>query len=977
MAAKKVLAPRMEEGYIPSKVEEDWYQYWEAQGYFKPASDTQEVKDMKKFMIVLPPPNVTGYLHLGHALTGAVQDTIVRYHRMCKEDVLYLPGTDHAGIATQVVVEKRVKAATGKSRHDLGREEFLKKVWDFKENHAGMITQQLRRIGSSLDWSRERFTMDKQCADAVTESFVQLHEQGKVYRATRLVNWCCALQSAISDLEVETEEVEKNAKFAIPNYEKKVDMGTLTHVAYKLVGSDEELVIATTRPETILGDTGVAIHPEDPRYTKFHGKMLQCPFRDEQIPIVLDSKLVEIEFGTGAVKLTPAHDKNDFEAGLRHNLRQMAAFDLKGNVCVEGQFFGMHRFDCRKAIVQELEKMGLLRGVEPYAYRVGRCSRTKDIIEPMLMPQWYINCESMAAKSIEAVRTKELKLIPESHESTWNHFLGNIEPWCVSRQLWWGHRIPAYKVTVDGKAPCDDNWVVARSEAEARDKAIKAFGIAADANIELDQDPDVLDTWFSSALWPFSTLGWPNTESSDLERFFPGNLLETGHDILFFWVARMVMMSLHFFDKLPFSEVYLHAMVRDKDGRKMSKQLGNVIDPLDVMSGITLQQLHDKLRQGNLDAREIPKAEKFQKEAFPDGIPECGSDALRFGLLSYTQSGRSVNLDINRVVSYKQFGNKLWNVVKFVLYFALGENYKPVRTSFEGVDMPLECRWILSRLATASDECASGFTEGTYDFAIATQSAYRFWLYELCDVFLELTKPIRNLPEGDPKKQLIQDVLLFVVEAGLRMLHPMMPFITEELYHRLPHFETLGTDSIMLAEYPRNLPFKDEQVEAAIKTIMECVHSSRSMKAAYQLTNKNKPDVWLACADEETFALINTNAYIVETLGVTGAVLVIKSADEKDVPKGCGLTVVTKDINLHMMLKDFINIDAEVAKLQKGKALLQKSMDTLQKKMSLPTYATKVPESIRAADQEKADGLNMQMKQTDDGILRMLAMKDN
>lgn len=979
-APMKQLAGEMEMGYNPTAVEKDWYPWWETQGFFKPRSDSEPAaKDAKKFVIVLPPPNVTGYLHLGHALTSAVQDTLIRYNRMLGNNTLYLPGTDHAGIATQVVVEKRLKASTGKSRHDFGREEFIKQVWTWKEEHAGAIQKQLRRCGASLDWSRERFTMDEQCADAVREAFVKLHEDGLVYRATRLVNWCCALQSAISDIEVDTIEVEKNAKLAVPGYDKKVDMGQLTHIAYKVVDSDDELVIATTRPETLIGDTAVAIHPDDARFKHLHGKRLVCPFRDETIPIILDAKLVDMEFGTGAVKVTPAHDRNDFETGLRHNLPSIVIFDLKGNICMDGPFKGMHRFEARKKLLEKLEEMKLLRGVTPYTYRVGICSRTGDIIEPMLMPQWFVDCRTMAAKSVEAVEKKELKIIPDSHESTWFHFLKNIEPWCVSRQLWWGHRIPAYQCLIDGAAPASSNgdaWIVARSVDEAREKAKAKFGLSDDdaAKATFEQDSDVLDTWFSSGLWPFSTMGWPKN-TSDMENFFPGSLLETGHDILFFWVARMVMLSLHFTGKLPFKEVYLHAMVRDRDGRKMSKQLGNVIDPLDVISGITLQELHDKLKLGNLDAKEIPKAEKFQKDAFPEGIAECGSDALRFGLLSYTQSGRNVNLDINRVVGYRQFCNKLWNVVRYVLYYALEPGYKPQQTAFSAeaaAALPLECQWILSRLSAAVKECTEGFAEGTYDFAVATQAAYRFWLYELCDVFLELTKPLRNAPADDPKRIVVQDVLLFVVEAGLRMLHPMMPFVTEELWHRLPTYETLGSATIMLSKYPVDVQFQNEAAESKMKLLMESVTALRAMKASYNLTNKQKPDVYVTATSAEVAAIAANHALIIETLAVTGTVTALTS--DKDVPAGCGVTVVNSDVAVHMMLKGLIDVDKEVAKLNKNLDVLKKSLETLEKKMNLPTYTTKVPEAVRIADKEKSDSLNSQIKQIAEGVEKLKTM---
>lgn len=974
----KSLAPEMASTYDPVEVESCWYEWWEKQGYFHPASDSGRPTSGKNFVIITPPPNVTGHLHLGHALTGAVQDTLVRYHRMKGDDTLYLPGTDHAGIATQVVVEKRVLKEEGKSRHDLGREEFLKRVWEFKNNHAGFITKQMREIGLSLDWSRERFTMDDHCAGAVVEAFVRMHEDGIISRNTRLVNWCCALQSAISDLEVEFEEMPKSAKVVVPNYEGKVNMGELTHIAYKLSDGSGELVIATTRPETLLGDVAVAIHPEDPRYTSFHGKTLQCPFRDATIPIILDPVLVDMNFGTGAVKITPAHDPNDFDAGVRHNLPQLTMMDQKGCICMAGEFHGMHRFDCRKAIVARLEEMHLLRGVEPYEYRVGRCSRTGDIVEPLLMPQWFVDCTEMARKSVQAVRDKELRLFPASHEAVWYHWLENIRPWCVSRQLWWGHRIPAYKVVLAGVVPetHEDPWVVARNLDEAKLKAAVKFGLTAEqaAVASYEQDPDVLDTWFSSAMWPYSTLMWPDTHSNDMQRFFPTSLMETGHDILFFWVARMVMTSFHLCGKLPFREVFLHAMVRDKNGEKMSKSKGNVIDPLFIINGVSLEGLHETVLSGNLSQEEVTKALKQQKETYPEGIPTCGSDALRFGLLSYTQSGRNVNLDISRVVSYRQFCNKLWNVVRYVLYHALGPEYKTRQSSFEatadGQKLPLECRWILSRLDVAIDEATRGMSEGQYDFALTTNAVYRFWLYELCDVFLELTKP--TVQGGNAaKRQLVQDVLLFTVEKALRMLHPMMPFLTEELWHRMPHYNTFSTPSIMLAPYPELSGWQNAEVEENMKLILEVVHKVRSTKASYGLTNKNRPEIWVTAHVKSAKELLTKESFMIEFLGVVGEVTVLSAEEEATIPKGCGFSVVTKEVGVNMKLLGYIDVIKEVAKLEKQQQGLLKQIEGTKKKMAIPNYETKVPVEVRQANTEKLETLEAQATQLADGLQKM------
>lgn len=974
-AAMKDMSAEMAKEYLPRDVESGWYPWWEHSGFFRPLGDKDPQSTAEKFVIVIPPPNVTGYLHLGHALTSAIQDSLIRWHRMKGHNTLYLPGTDHAGIATQVVVEKRLKAEKGLSRHDVGREKFVEMVWEYKNDRCGMIQKQLRLVGCSVDWTRERFTMDQQCARAVTEAFVRLHEAGLVYRATRLVNWCCALQSAISDLEVDFEEVEKNARLQIPGYDKKVEMGTLTHVAYKIVGTNDEIVVATTRPETILGDTAVAVHPDDERYKKYHGAKLQCPFRDAQIPLVLDPILVDMKFGTGAVKITPAHDPNDFECGERHHLEKICIMDLSGKITMEGEFKGMHRFDCRKAIVKSLEAKGLLRGVEPYTYRVGRCSRTGDIVEPMLMPQWYVDCTTMAKRSVEAVRSKQLRILPEGHEAVWYHFLENIKPWCVSRQLWWGHRIPAYKCSLDGTVL--DEWIVSRSAEDAREKSAAAHNLSQEQKnrMEVVQDSDVLDTWFSSGLWPFSTMGWPDA-TPDMSAYFPGALLETMHDILFFWVARMVMMSLQLTDKLPFDEVYLHAKVTDKDGRKMSKSLGNVIDPLDVIFGIELEKLHDKVKGSNLDAKEAPRAIKWQKETFPKGIPECGSDALRFGLLAYTQSGQNINLDIDRIVGYRQFCNKLWNAVRFVLYHACSDFVCPSEPLLpQNKDtLSTESAWVLSRLETAVAECNSAFTKGQYDFAAATNAAYRFWLYELCDVFLEAIKPIMQRSAQDEQKRLTQHVLITAVEMGLRMLHPMMPFVTEELWHRLPNYSLLGSPSIMLARYPEPCGWKCDEVETIMKLLLDVVHDMRSTKASYNLTNKVRPDCWVVCSHDTVAVGIAAHLPLVRTLAGCGEIHVILKKEEATVPLGCVFSVVSSDVGVHMMLKGHIDVQREITKLENVIAGTQKQLDGLLAKMSAPDYRSKVPQEIQRQQDAKLESLKKEIAQATEGLVRMRRM---
>jgi valyl-tRNA synthetase len=631
--------------------------------------------------MVIPPPNVTGSLHLGHALTNAIEDAITRWHRMKGRTTLWVPGCDHAGIATQVVVEKKLWKEQKKTRHDLGREKFIEKIWQWREEKGGRIYHQLKRLGSSFDWERACFTMDPMLCRAVTEAFVRMHEQGLIYRSNRLVNWSCSLRSAISDIEVDKTEIAGRTFLSIPGYTDKVEFGVLVSFAYRVEGTNEELIVATTRVETMLGDTAVAVHPNDERYKHLHGKFVTHPFCKRRIPILCDD-FVDMDFGTGAVKITPAHDPNDYEVGKRHNLPFINIFNDDGFIVGEeyGEFTGMKRFDCRKVLLNRLKELGLYKDTVNNPMVVPICSRSKDVVEPLIKPQWYVKCDEMAASATEAVKSGELKIIPEIHTKTWYHWMDGIRDWCISRQLWWGHRIPAYRVIfkkAHEKNTGEDVWIVGRSVEEALEKAKAQLNVSGD-DISLEQDEDVLDTWFSSGLFPFSVFGWPDA-TSDLQNFYPTTLLETGHDILFFWVARMVFFGQTLLGKLPFKEVFLHPMVRDAHGRKMSKSLGNVIDPMDVILGITLEGLHSQLYDSNLDPKEIDKAKQGQKQDFPNGIPECGTDAMRFALCAYMTQARDINLDILRVQGYRFFCNKLWNATKFALmYFTGDEKYSAI-----------------------------------------------------------------------------------------------------------------------------------------------------------------------------------------------------------------------------------------------------------------------------------------------------------
>jgi len=644
---------------------------------------------------------------------------------------LYLPGCDHAGISTQSVVENMLWRRQKKTRHDLGREKFLETVHDWKEEYHQKINKVLRRLGGSLDWSREAFTLDDNLSAAVTETFVRLHEEGYIYRSNRLVNWCTQLNTALSNLEVDNKDVEGRTLLDIPGYDRKVEFGVITHFKYPIEGSDEMIEVATTRIETMLGDTGIAVHPEDKRYSHLVGKNAIHPFiRDRKLPIVADT-YVEMDFGTGAVKLTPAHDPNDFNLGKTHNLEFINILNDNGtlnNNC--GAFEGQKRFDARYTVTEALTKEGLFVKKENNPMKIPICSKSKDIIEPLMKPQWWMKMREMADAALDVVKDGQIKLRPETAEKNYYRWLENINDWCLSRQLWWGHQVPAYLVKLDGEKPNDEeSWVTGRTEEEARNKAKEKYP---GKEFKLERDPDVLDTWFSSGLWPFSTLGWPKN-THDYQNLYPTSMLETGWDILFFWVARMIMFGLKLTDKIPFNEVYCHSLIRDSEGRKMSKSLGNVIDPVDILEGIDLQSLHDKLYVGNLDPKEIKNAEKYQKTAFPQGIPECGADALRFSLIQYTTGGGDIAFDVKVMFGYRRFCNKIYQATKFVLG-KIGDDYTPRDSAAQSGNESLAEQWILHKLNVATADINKALADREY--SRSTQIAYQYWYEQLCDVYI-------------------------------------------------------------------------------------------------------------------------------------------------------------------------------------------------------------------------------------------------
>ncbi|CDW54315.1 valyl trna synthetase; valine trna ligase [Trichuris trichiura] len=918
-AKKDVTAP-LPSAYSPRYVESCWYAWWEKCGFFKPEYGLKspvEFSSNEKFVIVIPPPNVTGTLHLGHALANSIEDCLTRWHRMKGHITLWNPGCDHAGIATQVVVEKKLWRQMKRTRHDLGREAFLKEVWKWKNEKGHYIYDQLKALGSSLDWDRACFTMDEKMCRAVTEAFVRMHEDGTIYRSVRLVNWSCSLRSAISDIEVDKLELTGRTFLSVPGYKDKVEFGVLVSFAYPIDSADERIVVATTRVETMLGDTAVAVHPDDPRYRHLHNKWCVHPFLGRKIPIVTDP-FVDMSFGTGAVKITPAHDQNDYDVGRRHNLPLVTCFTDDGLMTADcGPFAGMKRFDARREVTEALKRKGLFVEVveNPMVVPICRqysdsvyvvsfptdflCSRSRDVVEPLLKAQWYVKCDEMARKAVDAVNDGRLRILPEFHVKTWRSWMENIRDWCISRQLWWGHRIPAYFVTVAGCPKGDDVddkfWVSGRTEEEALQKASIRFNVPKE-NISLRQDEDVLDTWFSSGLFPFSIFGWPE-QTNDLKNFFPGTLLETGYDILFFWVARMVFLAQKLTDKLPFTTVYLHSIVRDAHGRKMSKSLGNVIDPLDVIHGISLSALHKQLESGNLGAAEIARAKEGQRRDYPDGIPECGTDALRFALCAYTGQSRDINLDVLRVQGYRFFCNKIWNACRFTL-MTLGEEFKVEKVfKLSGFETMVD-QWILSRLSTAVHLCNEGFQ--TYEFNKVTSACHSFWLYELCDVYLECIKPIM-LFGSEHTRRACQLVLCFCVDAALRLLSPFMPFITEELWQRLPRSSGKQPDSICVAAYPDafEFPWKNEALDENMSFLLSIVKCVRSLRTDYDLTTKTKTKLFLSIRDADDVEFLSKCTDIISVLSNCSSVDI--NADVP--PTGCATFPLSSRCIIHLLLE--------------------------------------------------------------------------
>jgi len=940
----EIYSTPMEDGYHPGKVEAGWDKRWDDHGLYQPT----EPKDGEEpFVMVLPPPNVTGSLHLGHALTVAIQDAVTRWHRMHGRSTLWVPGLDHAGIATQVVVEKQLKKTTGQTRHQLGRENFVSKVWEWKEDYGDKILQQLRSLGTSLDWTRLRFTLDEMCVKAVLEAFIQFHSTGTIYRDNRLVSWSCALKSAISSIEVDHHEIPGSTMVNVPGYDKQVEIGVIHSFSYQVKGSDEKITVATTRIETMLGDVAVAVNSKDERYIHLQGKELIHPFIPERvIKVITDDSLVDMNFGTGAVKITPAHDPNDYACGTRNNLEFINILDDEGKMNqYAGKYHGMHRFAVREQIVRDLEGLGLYVGKENNPMSVGFCSRSQDIVEPLIKPQWWVACQRMADRALKSAQDGELTILPASQNTQWRGWLENTQDWCISRQLWWGHRIPAYYALPTGQTwPIETEdktrWVIAHTIDAAQIKAKELFP---NEEFTLHQDEDVLDTWFSSGLFPFSVMGWPD-KTPDFEKFFPGSLLETGSDILFFWVARMVMMAQELTGKLPFHTVYLHSLVRDRSGRKMSKSLGNVIDPLDVINGVTLDSLLDKLRAGNLSPTEVEKASAHQTSEFPDGIATCGADALRFGLLSYTKQGSDINLDINVIVSARHFCNKLWQATRFAL-MSFTEDFKVPLNGFVDVKASMDAaggisfeeEWVLTKLTKVVQSIQESYEK--YEFGSATQILQNFFVDDLCSRYLEFIKQqVKKTGTlyHEQRAQSLLSVLYYCLDTFLRLLHPMMPFVTEELFHRLPGHEErakLGatsreqTGSIMVQQFPTVEPLLAQVLgkcqsgcEDRMVLILSVIDSIRQVKARLQIPPQIRPNAFLECTKDNEKDLFNAGAHLISTLGLITSPKAFLTAQRGEFIEQ-GKTVralINTDVTLHLAVSgDSTDFAPELVKNEK------------------------------------------------------------
>ena len=919
----------MEKTYDPHAIEQNWYQHWEKSGYFSPSSDGDS-----SYCIMIPPPNVTGSLHMGHGFNNAIMDTLIRYHRMSGDKTLWQPGSDHAGIATQMVVERQMEAE-GLSRHDLGREKLIQRIWEWKKQSGGHITSQLRRLGSSLDWENERFTMDEGLSDAVQEVFVRLFEEGLIYRGKRLVNWDTKFHTAISDLEVISEE----------------ENGSMWHLRYPFSNQQGHLVVATTRPETMLGDCAIAISPGDERYMHLVGQTVELPLTGRHIPIIIDEH-VDAEFGTGCVKITPAHDFNDYEVWTRHNsetsiqnqphggliniFTQDAA--IRANLSEESdllpeKYIGMDRYEARKKIVADLESLGLIEKIDPHKLMVPRGDRSGTVIEPFLTDQWYVKTAPLAKPAIEAVESGAIKFVPENAKNTYYEWMNNIQDWCISRQIWWGHRIPAWYDN-------EGNLYVGRNEQEIRDN----HNIPAE--VELRQDEDVLDTWFSSALWPFSTLGWPE-KTQRLEEFYPTQVLVTGFDIIFFWVARMIMFGLKFMDgQVPFKEVYVHGLVRDSLGHKMSKSKGNVLDPIDLIVGIELEELVKKRTSGMMQPKLAAKIEKQTRKEFPDGIQSYGTDALRFTYTSLASTGRDVKFDMGRIEGYRNFCNKIWNATRYVLQNTEGED---TGINNESVELSLPDRWITARLQLVSTEVARHIE--SYRFDLASKEVYEFIWNDYCDWYIELSKPVLYSDESSvEQKRGARKTLVTVLESMLCVLHPIMPYITEELWQKVAPLAGVKGDTIMLQPYPTaNESLIDKDAIAELSWVKTFIMGIRQIRSEMDIKPGKPLPVLLQNGSAIDQQRLQNNKSLLVSLARLESISWLKEGE--NAPESA--TSLVGDMNLLIPLAGLIDKEAELTRLEKNMSKLQADADRIKGKLGNANFVDRAPEEVVEKEREK------------------------
>jgi valyl-tRNA synthetase len=909
----------MDKTFQPAEIESRWYQQWEEAGYFAPSGKGPP------YSIMIPPPNVTGSLHMGHGFQEAIMDALIRYHRMRGDNTLWQVGTDHAGIATQMVVERQLEAE-GVSRHDLGRERFIEKVWEWKEQSGGTITRQLRRLGSSMDWSRERFTMDPGLSSAVQEVFIRLYDEGLIYRGQRLVNWDPALHTAISDLEVISEEEE----------------GKLWHLRYPLSNGEGHLVVATTRPETMLGDAAVAVHPEDERYLHLVGQSVDLPLTGRQIPIITDD-YVDREFGTGCLKITPAHDFNDYEVGQRHDLELINIFtdDAGINDCAPEAYRGLDRFEARARIVADLESQDLLEKIEDHTLKVPRGDRSGVVIEPYLTQQWYVDAKTLAQPAIEAVENGSIQFVPKQWENTYFAWMRDIQDWCISRQLWWGHRIPAW-YDEDGKVYVGDD------EAAVREK----YQLPADR--ALRQDEDVLDTWFSSALWTFSTLGWPE-ETEDLKTFHPSTVLVTGFDIIFFWVARMIMMTLHLRREVPFHTVYVHGLVRDSHGQKMSKSKGNVLDPIDLIDGIELEALVTKRTTGMMQPQLARRIEKMTRQDFPDGIAHYGTDALRFTYYSLASTGRDIKFDIGRIEGFRNFCNKIWNASRYVL---MNCEEHPCGSGDEPWELGLADRWIISRLQQTEADVAKNIDN--YRFDLASQAVYEFIWNEYCDWYLELSKPV--LWDEDASEALktgTRRTLIRVLETALRLAHPFMPFISEEIWQRVATLAGREGATIMLQPYPEpNQKKLDSSATADIEWLKNVIVGVRNIRGEMAIPPGKSISVLLRNGDNKDKKRLSENKQYLKKLAKLSDIRFL--ADDEEAPVSSAAIVDTLEILVPMA--GLIDRDTEMARLEKEIEKLESDLARVQSKLENCGFVDKAPAEVVKREREKKTGLEQKLE---------------